>query len=138
LTPTVNFCEWNKHVKKPKVQLTWSEYCGLPRGRFIVQKLKNNITPQCQRLPRKRICLFLRGAESIKDEWVMWRLIISKIWNYHYGRHHELLDRYEISISQITMVVFLLCRCFISSITVKTSIQSLYCYQCSLLFLLSL
>ena len=36
-----------------------------------------------------------------------------------YGRHHDLVERNEISISQMTMDLLLLRRCFLSSITAK-------------------
>ena len=47
-----------------------------------------------------------------------------------YGRHHNLFDRYEISISQMTMDFLLFCRSFPFSVTGKT-FTVLTVYMCN-------
>jgi hypothetical protein len=57
----------------------------------------------------------LLTQELLKQDYVAPRLksSLQKL----YGRHHNVVDHYEMSISQITMDLYFLCRCFLSSIT---------------------
>ena len=63
---------------------------------------------------------FLDRAQLRKHDYVTFRLKLTSSVQKCYDRHHDMVDRYEISISQMTMDFSLFTYIFLFSLTAKT------------------